>query len=88
MLLFVALIANSLLPTKVKLEDRIYKLLFFLHLLYIIALAMLKQYTDKIHNDLIKANYYSNNLLNFNWISTLVYGIFRKFFEIPYLTFW
>ena len=63
-LLFVALIVAILLLTKVKFDDNNYKLLFFLYLVYLIAPAMLKQYTSKIHNDLIRAKYDHSDLLN------------------------
>ena len=61
-LLFVALTVAVILLTKVKFEDNNYELLFFLYLLYLIAPSMLKQYTSKIHNDLINAGYDSLNL--------------------------
>ena len=63
-LLFVALAAAILLLTKVKFDDNNYKLLFFLYLVYLIAPSMLKQYTGKIHNDLIRAKYDHPDLLN------------------------
>jgi hypothetical protein len=63
-LLFVALVVAILLLTKVKFNDNNYKLLFFLYLVYLIAPSMLKQYTGKIHNDLISAKYDHPDLLN------------------------
>lgn len=78
-LLFVALVVAIFLLTKVKFEDHNYKLLFFLYLVYLITPSMLKQYTGKIHNDLIKAGYDSMELLNLVWVPTFVYGIIGIF---------
>ena len=80
-LLFVALIVAILLLTKVKFDDNNYKLLFFLYLVYLIAPAMLKQYTSKIHNDLIRAKYDHSDLLNLVWVPTFVYGIIGIFWN-------
>lgn len=80
-LLFVALIVAIILLTKVKFEDNNYKLLFFLYLLYLIAPSMLKQYTSKIHNDLINAGYDSPNLRDLLWVPTFVYGFIGIFWN-------
>ncbi len=80
-LLFIALVVTILLLTRVKFEDNNYKLLFFLYLVYLIAPSMLKQYTGKIHNDLIKAKYDSIELLNLIWVPTFVYGIIGIFWN-------
>ena len=81
LLLFVALVVAVFLLTKVKFENHNYKLLFFLYLIYLIAPSMLKQYTGKIHNDLIKAGYDSMELLNLVWVPTFVYGIIGIFWN-------
>ena len=80
-LLFVALVAAILLLTKVKFNNNNYKLLFFLYLVYLIAPSMLKQYTGKIHNDLIRAKYDHPDLLNLVWVPTFVYGIIGIFWN-------
>ena len=80
-LLFVVLVATILLLTKVKFNDNNYKLLFFLYLVYLIAPSMLKQYTGKIHNDLISAKYDHPDLLNLVWVPTFVYGIIGIFWN-------
>ncbi len=80
-ILVVTLIGTLFLTTKVKFEDSNYKLLFILYLMYWIAPMMLRQYTGKIHGDLIKAGYDSKDLLDLLWVPTFVYGITGIFWK-------
>ena len=80
-ILVVTLIGTLFLTTKVKFEDGNYKLLFILYLMYWIAPMMLRQYTGKIHGDLIKAGYDSKDLLDLLWVPTFVYGITGIFWK-------
>ena len=81
LILLVTLSGTLFLITKVKFEDGNYKLLFILYLMYWIAPMMLRQYTGKIHGDLIKAGYDSKDLLDLLWVPTFVYGITGIFWK-------
>lgn len=80
-ILVVTLIGTLFLTTKVKFEDGNYKLLFILYLMYWVAPMMLRQYTGKIHGDLINAGYDSKDLLDLLWVPTFVYGITGIFWK-------
>ena len=81
LILLVTLSGTLFLITKVKFEDSNYKLLFVLYLMYWITPMMLRQYTGKIHGDLIKAEYDSKDLLDLLWVPTFVYGITGIFWK-------